>query len=341
MDLSHPHDLLVRSVLGDADLAADLFRHYLPAEWVSRLDLDSLRREPTEAIRSDLSESIGDLRYLANFKDGEGKLKVFVYFEHQSRPDRFMSFRLLEQVCASLRDFLSAAENRKNATFPYPLAVVLHHGRTPWKKLLSMGELMDAKPGMSRDILHFPICLIDLALIPGDQLRGHPMVCALLDSLQAAATGRLSERGKGIFGRLRDIRDDSRLKSWSVSLGTYYVAVQRRLLKKVDDIADLLKIIYNAREAYEMTGSIVDEWLEEGITKGIAKGKAEGRAEGKMEAISFILESRFGGIPSNLKMKLEAMDDLNRIDEAMKLAMNCDDLKAFQKGLTGRTRKKR
>jgi hypothetical protein len=44
--------------------------------------------------------------------------------------------------------------------------------------------------------------------------------------LQAASEGRLQERFEPIIIRLQDIHDENRLKSWSISLATYYVAVQ-------------------------------------------------------------------------------------------------------------------
>lgn len=323
--LPHPHDLLVRNILGEPDLAADLFKNYLPDEWVSELDFDSLKRESTESINRTLSELLGDLRYSAKFKGTGRELNVFIFLEHQSQPDRFMSFRLLEYICAAYRQHLHDAGKRKAVTFPFPLAVVLHHGKTPWKKVLPMRELIDCKPGVSRDFLQPPVCLIDLAQIPSDQLHGHPMICALLDSLQSASTGRLPERATSIFGRLRGIRKESRLKSWSMALATYYASIQGRVQEDIDDLIHVLKSLYSAKEAEKMAGTIADELRLE--------GKAEGKVEGKVESIIFILESRFGVVPSSLKKKLTGMNDLKRIEKAMSLAMSSQDLKAFQKAL--------
>ncbi|MDR1744288.1 MAG: Rpn family recombination-promoting nuclease/putative transposase, partial [Planctomycetota bacterium] len=67
-DAPHPHDLLVRNVLADADIAADLLRNYLAAEWASALEWDSLKREPGETVAPNLSKLVGDLRYSARFR---------------------------------------------------------------------------------------------------------------------------------------------------------------------------------------------------------------------------------------------------------------------------------
>lgn len=85
-----------------------------------------------------------------------------------------------------------------------------------------------------------------------------------------------------------------------------------------------------------MAGTIADELRQEGVIIGKAEGKLKGKVEGKVESIIFILESRFGVIPVSLKKKLAAMNDLKRIEKVMGLAMNSQDLKAFQKALSPR-----
>ena len=175
-DISRPHDRLVKSFLSEPDLAADLFKNYLDDEWVELVDFDSLKGESTETVDRNLSELHADLRFSAKFKDSDEELKVFLILEHQSRPDRFMAFRLLGYVHAAYKQHLLEVGEKKDTTFPFPLTVVLHHGKSPWKKVLPMRELIDFKPGMAMDILQLPICLIDLARIPGDQLRASKQI---------------------------------------------------------------------------------------------------------------------------------------------------------------------
>ena len=324
-DISHPHDRVVKTFLSELDLASSLFKNYLADEWVDLVDFDSLKGESTETVDRDLSELRADLRYSARFKGTDEELKVFVFLEHQSRPDRFMSFRLLRYVCAAYQQHLEAVGEKKDTTFPFPLAVVLHHGKSPWKKVLPMRELIDVKPGMAMDILQLPICLIDLARIPGDQLRGHPAVCALLDSLQSASAGQLPDRVKGVFRRLRNVREESRLKAWSTALATYYLAVQGKVQENFDTLLQALKTLYSIREAEKMTVTFAQHWREEGIAIGEAKGQAKSAV--------MVLESRFGEIPASIQKKLMNLRDASRLGEILKLAATCQSLKEFQKAL--------
>jgi predicted transposase YdaD len=325
--VAQPHDRLVRNVLADADIAADLLGNYLEPGLVSKLDLDSLKREAGDTVNSELSKLEGDLRYSARFKGGDKELKVFVFMEHQSSPDRFMSFRMLGYIHAVYQEMLPKL--KKGERFPYPLAVVLHHGESPWKNIPPMRELIDIAPDVESDILGLPIRLIDVATMSLDELRGHPMVCALLDSLQSASTGLLSKRLTDIYNRLRNVRGDGRLKLWSTALGSYYVAVQGRGQKNIDTLFQALKIVHGTREAEKMTTTIADEWKAEGI----AIGKAEGKAEGKIESTLTVLQLRFGEVPAVVQKKVRNVTDSRRIDKMLAIAVDCESLKEFQKTL--------
>jgi hypothetical protein len=72
---SHPHDLLVRSMLTDVDLAADLLRNYLDPKLTALLDLDRIVLELSVAVDKGLAETLSDLRYSLPFKGSGGRLR--------------------------------------------------------------------------------------------------------------------------------------------------------------------------------------------------------------------------------------------------------------------------
>jgi hypothetical protein len=324
-DISHPHDRVVKTFLSELDLASSLFKNYLADEWVELVDFDSLKGESTETVDRDLSELRADLRYSTKLKGANEKLSVFLFLEHQSRQDRFMAFRLLEYICAAYRQHLTTKGERKDTTFPLPLAIVLHHSKTPWEKVLTMRELLGTQHDMWMDTLKFPICLIDLAKIPREELRGHPAVCALLDSLQSASEGCLQERFEPILIRLQDIHEESRLKVWSMALATYYGAVQGYTKESMDVLNHAFATLHGSREAEKMTATIAQHWREEGI--------AIGEAKGQVKSVVKFLSSRFGEVPASIQKKLMNLNDARRIEEMIELAATCQSLKEFQKAL--------
>ncbi len=323
-NLAHPHDLLVRNVLADTDIAANLLQTYLPPEWGTTLEWASLKRESGETVAPSLSKLVGDLRYSTRFKKSGESLEVFIFLEHQSRVDPFMSLRILGYVCAAYQQRLPAL--KKGERFPYPLAVVLYHGKKPWKKIPLMRELIAIPSGVANDLLNLPICLIDLAAMPVEQLRGHPMVCALLDSLQSSSLGILPSRFNKIVARLRGLGGEKRLKSWAEALATYYYTlVQGEVKDVIDELTRAFMGVYGKREAKEMGLTVAEKLHRDGMAKG--------KAEGKIESVMTFLETRFGKLPVSLQKKLMNLQDDAHIEKVLKLAATCQSLKEFQKAL--------
>ncbi len=318
--LAHPHDLLVRNILADTDLAANLLQTYLPPEWGTILEWDNLKRESGETVATGLSTLVGDLRYSTRFKKSGEALEVFIFLEHQSRVDPFMSLRMLGYVCAAYQQQLPAL--KKGERFPYPLAVVLYHGKKPWKKIPPMRELIAIPPGVADALLHLPICLIDLAAMPVEQLRGHPMVCALLDSLQSSSLGILPSRFNKIIARLSGLGGERRIKSWTEALATYYYAlVQGEVKDVIGELTRAFMGLYGKREAKEMGLTVAEKLHQDGMAKG------------KIESVITVLETRFGKLPASLQKKLVNLQDGARIEKVLKLAATCQSLKEFQKAL--------
>jgi hypothetical protein len=82
-----------------------------------------------------------------------------------------------------------------------------------------------------------------------------------------------------------------------------------------------------ALEAWDMQSSqLVDIWHE--------KGRAEGRAEGQLEArrqwLLALLEHRFGSLPEDLIQRIQAVQDVQRLDQVFQQALNLQSLADLQ-----------
>ena len=100
---AYPHDHLAKHFLANVDLTADFLKNYVAREVVDKLDLGRLRIESPVKVNSELIEGIGDLRFSAGFKGSGRESEVFIFFEHQSSPDRLLVFRILKYIVASYR----------------------------------------------------------------------------------------------------------------------------------------------------------------------------------------------------------------------------------------------
>ncbi len=340
--LHHPHDNLARLFLGKKWLFIDFLVNYLNPAMVDLLDLDRLVYESPAEVDGNLKGRLSDIRYATVFKNTRTPLDVFIFLEHQSTSQPYLPFRFLDYIVDAYRRLIPELEKSDRKTrrlLPYPLAIILHHGKMPWKGPLTMGELVGSVPGLNRQVLDFPLQLIDLAAIPTDNLKGDPFLLALLDSLQAASEKRLSERFEPIMARLKPAGRVEHVRDLLQGLVTYAAGLS--FPKNGMEIAiKTSRRLFGIKEDDTMAKTWMDALQEEGIEIGRAEGRAEGKAEGKAEAIVNILTARFGEFPASLKKRLNACADVATLDRLAVAAATCRTLNDFKHELVGGKKEK-
>jgi hypothetical protein len=319
-EIAHPHDLLTRSILADPELAASLLTHYVESETVELLDLTQLRCESPVDVDKNLVEVIGDLRFSTVLKNTEQQSNVFVFLEHQSSRDDLMSFRALRQVVKAFQQYIDTAEQKGKLpkSFPFPIVVILYHGKRPWGKLKKMCDLIDSVPEFARNILDFPIFLIDLSRIQPEQLKGHPALQALLETLQLASEGKLEAGFDRVTNRLSAVRSDPRAAGWMGALVTYAISLCR--IGQEIIYKSFLKIL-NEEEAKKMATSTMQEI------------EARGEVKGEKNAILRFLGGRFGNVPKTITDTVNSYSDLTALQSLSVLAGSCKSLDEFKDGL--------
>jgi predicted transposase YdaD len=325
-DLAQPHDYLIHYVLSDMDLVVNLLMHYLPRNIVDLIDWGTLKLEPNSNFTSDLSKLVGDFCYSAFFKGTKKTKKIYIFLEHQSSKNYFIPFRFFKYIHVVYQYQEGALEKGQKLRFPFPLGVLLHHGESPWKQTPAMEDLIDKVPGLPSKILDFPIFLIDLARMSMDQLPGHPMICALFDTLQSQSAGVLRKRMPIILDRLSVLRKDKSFKSWVTVLIQYYVStshIKSNIIIK--EVTRILKEIITKEEAETMAQTVMKTIFLE--------GRAEGKAEGMAKSVVAFLKSRFGQLPESLQEELMNIKDIDRLNQLIELSATCQSLDEFLEGL--------
>ena len=135
--------------------AAGLLRPNLP-EWLSStLNWSTLTLQDRSYVDEELEASQGDLLFEVQWQAGAGeagsepeRLLRYVLFEHQSKPDRWMRFRLLQYCCRIWADALRADEQRPE--LPPIVPVVFYQGERRWRHAREFAELFadDAERGI-------------------------------------------------------------------------------------------------------------------------------------------------------------------------------------------------
>ena len=287
-ELYQPHDKLFRAVFSDTAEAAGLLQAALPATLRDSLDWPTLTLIEGTFLDEDLRESESDLLYEVEHVGSGEPVALYLLFEHQSSPDRWIRFRLLKYCCriwdASFRD-----RPEQDGLRPI-VPVVFYQGPRGWTHST---ELADLFPEATRSwpwVPRFEHVLLDQTKLEPEAVAGglkgrivqllmmvafkRHMSEALERAAQAAA---VMAPGGGI--------DDLR------QFLAYLMTTQDQ--EVVETFSEALR-----RYGIDKGGEIVtyaQQLLAEGEAKGLEKGRAEGLAEGlekgRVEVVEGLLRS--------------------------------------------------
>ena len=266
-DLHQPHDRLFRAVFSDAGEAASLLRTALPDTVGESFDWATLTLVEGTFVDEELHESQSDLLYRVRHAATGQAVSMYLLFEHQSSPDRWLRVRLLRYCCriweAERRDDPERCELR-------PIVpVVFYQGARGWSHSTEFADLFTEAARSLPWVPGFAYELLDQTTLEPDAvgggLRGRIaqllMMVAFNRHLDAALqlTAQLlpllRQAGGGV---------DERRQFYRYLLSTQDLDAVRRL-----------------REALRRRGSEEGDEIMTYAQQLLAEGRAEGRAEGE------------------------------------------------------------
>jgi recombination-promoting nuclease RpnB len=166
--INKAHDHFFRRMMSDKCVAKSFFEAHLSKEVLAQLDLNTLELQPTSYIDDRRKESIIDLLFKTKIAGEEGYLYLFI--DHQSRPDKLMPVRVLKYQCNMLDQKLSETGGDR---IPLIIPLIVYHGKTPWNYSTDINDLVDGPKHLVERYFLKPFTLIDLNKIEDELLRRH------------------------------------------------------------------------------------------------------------------------------------------------------------------------
>ena len=168
-----PHDAVFRTFLSRVETARDFIEIHLPPSLMQICKLDTLRLESGSFIEDDLRPFYSDILYSLETTSGCGYVHVLI--EHQSSPDKLMAFRLMRYAIAAMQRHIE--EGHK--TLPLVIPILFYQGRrSPYPWSLDWLENF-ADPDTARQIYSTAFPLVDITVIPDDEIMEHRSMAAL------------------------------------------------------------------------------------------------------------------------------------------------------------------
>ncbi|WP_312213817.1 Rpn family recombination-promoting nuclease/putative transposase [Pseudescherichia sp.] len=168
-----PHDAVFKTFLSRVETARDFIEIHLPPSLIRICKLDTLHLESGSFIEDSLRPFYSDVLYSLETVCGRGYVHILI--EHQSSPDKLMAFRLMRYAVAAMHRHLEAGHK----TLPLVIPILFYQGRrSPYPWSLNWLEAF-SNPDIARQLYSTPFPLVDITVIPDDEIMQHRSIAAL------------------------------------------------------------------------------------------------------------------------------------------------------------------
>lgn len=167
-----PHDAIFKAFLSRPETARDFIEIHLPPSLVKLCNLDTLHLESSSFVEENLRQYYNDVLYSVETTKGCGY--IYVLIEHQSSPDENMAFRMLRYAIATMQRHLEAGHD----FLPLVIPILFYQGKRspyPWSTNWLDGF---PDPDVARDLYFHAFPLVDITLIPDDEIMQHRSMAA-------------------------------------------------------------------------------------------------------------------------------------------------------------------
>jgi predicted transposase/invertase (TIGR01784 family) len=184
-----------------------------------------------------------------------------VLFEHQSKPDKWVRFRLLKYMCriwdASFKEF-----PKQKKLIPV-LPAVFYQGNSRWNYSTQFSDLFHDKLKDLDFIPRFSHFLTDQSGFSNDEIRGALKVRIAQLLMKAAFHGKIREIFSILSALMSELPENGGIRYVRVFI-RYIAATQKR--KTVDEFTEIMK--KHSERIGENMITAAQEWFNEGVVKG-------------------------------------------------------------------------
>ena len=322
-DIANPHDRFFKEVISREDVARDFVLHYLPADIVDFLDVDSLEIRKDTFVDKDLMEHFSDLLYAVNLKS-KGPAYVYLLFEHKSFSDPLTSLHLMRYMVRIWEQALKQGEARP---LPPIIPVVIYHGRVKWKAGLEFCNLFDLPKGLENLVPNFRYLLCDLSHYSDEDIKGAVMLRAAFLLLKHIFSEDLGERLPEILKLLSNLVKKRSGSDYLETILRYVASGSDKITK--EDIENAVRDVLKEKGDNIMP-TVAEQWIEQGIQQGMQQGMQQGFLQALRGALIEVLEDRFETVPQTFIKSLREINDPDVLKSLHKKALRMRSLKEFR-----------
>lgn len=305
------------------------------------LDFSQLHVEPTRFIHRNYRHLEADLVLTVPLRDRSGPpILIYILIEHQTEPDPFMAFRVLEYVVLIYRRQMQTWEREHGSLdgfkFQPVLPIVLYSGTRTWDDIDPLRELME------------------LSVEAATELRAvAPSLKPLFLNVSSVGDDELTRQG-GVFGWILRLLERRKMRPEIFEAALERVLQNLEGLSEVDRqrwrelLAYLQALVYNERPGIEhepLRTKIQEQFsraedqrevrsMEKTIWQTIMdQGRAEGEQRealrSRKQMLERMLRKKFRRVPARVVKRIEAETRVGQLDAWLDEFATTDTLEAM------------
>lgn len=319
-EISNPHDRFFKEVLSRQEVARDFLLHYVPANLVGLLDIDSLEIRKDSFVDKDLNEHFSDILYGVNMKQG-GTSYVYALFEHKSYPEPLISLHLLRYM---IRIWEQALKQGVARPLPPIIPIVVYHGRARWKIGLEFFDLFNDLPEELKSFVpSFQYLLCDLSRYRDEEIKGTIRLRVAFILLRHIFSEDLRERLPEIIKLLESLVDKQSGLEYLETVLRYVASGSDQI--KEEDIESAVREVLREKGG-DIMPTVAEKWIEQGMQQGMQQGVLQSAKE----AVIDILEARFEVVPEAIVNRLNEIYEPSLLKILRRKAVKVMSLEEFE-----------
>lgn len=293
-----PHDIFFRAVFQMREVAMELVRNYLPADFTEELDFNYFELDRDAYLNEELKQYFSDLVYLTRLLNGK-ELRIAILFEHKSGspptelPEHIQIMNYKTAIWADDR------KQKRKPTFVYP--VLIHQGKTAWNERPFWAVFEGLPPSWRQYADEIKYQLIDLDRITDEiivQKGQKSFLGTIFLTMKHAFDLEFFQHGLQKLFNFEWVKKGSLLfNPFSIALFFYLENLTGMKVKEMKKKIESPEILTSLDKI--TIPSVFEEGFEEGMEKGMEKGLEKGM-EKRAKEVVFKLLAKFPDLSDDL-----------------------------------------
>ena len=242
---------------------------------MEQIDWTSLHLTDKEYVDEAFQATESDLLYQAQLQGRNQRVMIYLLFEHQSEPSKWIRFRLLKYCCRIWDDSFKTFPDQQKLKPILP--IVFYQGERSWNFSTEFQELIETD-GMAREYLpRFSHFLVDQSGFGLESFQGEVKAKIAQLLLSQAFHGQIQKGLEMLIHLLEELEKTGGMDYIQVFL-RYFWHIQEEVSPEI--LAQAIEEYADSQHLGEQAMSIAEQLIAQGEEKGIQSGIQKGIQEG-------------------------------------------------------------